>query len=972
MDSGWRVALSRKVSELSAEDLLEIAAQLGVENPNSTAGTAVKLEAKITRATSATDTGGTWVVEPTIDRLGSNTKYARIVDGSEAEQVVTPTSKYINLSVRAVPVEGSPKALNVIAGSGALSVLRYMPDPGNAGNPTLEGTDEVTGWDDVIDKSSVPFAGEGKSPVVVNSATLYELRKGEVIRGQGLLAVDLNSGESAPVETELIVAESKTATTGETVVPRTGDTVSTAQQVHTIFKEGTYVVPKAPNDGGVRYLNLVAYANRVPGKSGEELKVTNASVAFARSKPTSPFSADFEDGLLDQFYNFGHKDSITSNQAREGSKALQVDVDSTSWSETDKGQDPTESIRRAELTSPDRYAAGGFAGEDRWYGFSVYFPESFKVPSVGGSYFDGKLDEVRLYNQALTQAQVESDRDGKYGSGPTPVAAYSFNEDEGVIVHDTAGSHNGTIEGADWTASGKYGSALDFNGVKDLVRVADASELDLTKTFTLESWVNPESTRFVSPAISKTEGQNYSGYLLNGSTSFPGGAAYNAGKSAQAISSLELPVKTWSHLAVTSDGTNLSVYVNGELRKTVSAIEAAPTSADLMIGTSEYKPGTAGTWNIFSQLHHGDTGLDCATSLAPPISFNARYWKANGHTNPGESQTATPVDGNYLEVEFNGGEITSVNGGECNKIVKPTQAYVIAPLQRGQWYDFVLHTRWTTEEGGPGKSVSAVWMNGKQVLGNQTTPIHVPTLFWHGNPAVHNTEVGWSFGLYRGPSAEDPTTRHFLDSFRTGESYAQVAPKTHAPKIEVESYSAVLKGGGLNAFTTSKGAFSCKESGLQGTIGSASRQLALAAEYDKCTATASNYFSTVTMNSCHYNLGMKNAAPPYVGTLGVACEKGGDVIDYKYFTSSGGTLLCDAKIGPQAGLEGIALSNTGEGAKRGVGIAAEVKGVKYELNGGLSCSTPEVRTDGVISGAATLLGADEKGAQIGAWLAGEP
>src|SRR5262245_30616145 len=45
------------------------------------------------------------------------------------------------------------------------------------------------------------------------------------------------------------------------------------------------------------------------------------------------------------------------------------------------------------------------------------------------------------------------------------VAAYSFDQGAGTTVADASGIGNtGTISGATWTTSGKFGNALSFNG----------------------------------------------------------------------------------------------------------------------------------------------------------------------------------------------------------------------------------------------------------------------------------------------------------------------------------------------------------------------------------------------------------------------------------------------------------------------------------------------------------------------------
>ncbi len=49
------------------------------------------------------------------------------------------------------------------------------------------------------------------------------------------------------------------------------------------------------------------------------------------------------------------------------------------------------------------------------------------------------------------------------------VAYYSFDEGSGNVLHDLSGNENdGTIYGAKWV-DGKYGKALEFDGINDYV-----------------------------------------------------------------------------------------------------------------------------------------------------------------------------------------------------------------------------------------------------------------------------------------------------------------------------------------------------------------------------------------------------------------------------------------------------------------------------------------------------------------------
>ena len=72
------------------------------------------------------------------------------------------------------------------------------------------------------------------------------------------------------------------------------------------------------------------------------------------------------------------------------------------------------------------------------------------------------------------------------------VAAYAFNEGTGTTVADSSGHGlTGTISGATWTAGGKFGNALTFNGTNALVTIPNAASLQLTVGMTLEAWVYP-------------------------------------------------------------------------------------------------------------------------------------------------------------------------------------------------------------------------------------------------------------------------------------------------------------------------------------------------------------------------------------------------------------------------------------------------------------------------------------------------
>jgi RHS repeat-associated protein len=171
--------------------------------------------------------------------------------------------------------------------------------------------------------------------------------------------------------------------------------------------------------------------------------------------------------------------------------------------------------------------------------------------------------------------------------GPEPVAAYDFEEGEGEVAHDAAGSHDGEVEGT-WTEAGKYGGAIDFNGAGDRVKIPDHNELDFTSSFTLETWVRPEKYREWASLFSKAGASepDYSFLVYSGNSSGPPQAYVrnSKGEEAQAEGEEALPLNTWSHLTATSDGEDLRIYVDGDLVDTQPAVTAVANSHPIRIG----------------------------------------------------------------------------------------------------------------------------------------------------------------------------------------------------------------------------------------------------------------------------------------------------------------------------------------------------------------------------------------------------
>ncbi|HJZ53858.1 MAG TPA: LamG-like jellyroll fold domain-containing protein, partial [Gemmataceae bacterium] len=131
---------------------------------------------------------------------------------------------------------------------------------------------------------------------------------------------------------------------------------------------------------------------------------------------------------------------------------------------------------------------------------------------------------------------------------------------------DASGKGNaGTLSNTAWTAAGKYGSALSFNGTSSWVTVASASSLNLTGAMTLEAWVKPTALSGWQAVLLK-ETSGGLAYALYANDGVPRPAGYvHIGGDNEASGTAGLPLNTWSYLAVTYDGANLNMYVNATL-----------------------------------------------------------------------------------------------------------------------------------------------------------------------------------------------------------------------------------------------------------------------------------------------------------------------------------------------------------------------------------------------------------------------
>ena len=227
------------------------------------------------------------------------------------------------------------------------------------------------------------------------------------------------------------------------------------------------------------------------------------------------------------------------------------------------------------------------------------FPYGSGWAGVATYSFDGTMDNVRVYTQALSaEAIAEQAR--------APVGFWKLNDASGANAADASGNgYTGTlINGPTWT-NGYLDGAVSLDGSNDYVSVPDVRALKYTGNgLTLGAWVYIDSTEssgayLITKAWNSSGEINYTLRLLPGRTLqfyLQKGMATEA----SITTTSTLPVNEWHHVAVTVDGTLMTIYVDGvAVASDTHSITSWTPSSDgnkpLAIGT--YYPYGAGSWS---------------------------------------------------------------------------------------------------------------------------------------------------------------------------------------------------------------------------------------------------------------------------------------------------------------------------------------------------------------------------------------
>lgn len=299
-------------------------------------------------------------------------------------------------------------------------------------------------------------------------------------------------------------------------------------------------------------------------------------------------------------------------------------------------------------------------------------------------FFNGRLDEVRIWSVARTQGEIQGSLASQLTSGTGLIARWGLNEGTGsTATNSIGGSANGTLVNAPtWVPGSSFSTnyAVDFFGTNGVATFGNPAALGLS-TYTVECWFRRDGAgtstnsgsggAFGIPLLAHGRGDQDTGivhvnWFLAIRESDGVLMADFEESAAGANPHLNHPVfgvtpivagDGWHHAAATYDGTTWMLYLDGNLEGTLVVGQPAghPTVMPVSIGSALSAAGTAEgffngvidearVWNVArSQAEiQGDINDEIAT---PAAGLVARWGMNEGAGNTLASTAGITLNG---------------------------------------------------------------------------------------------------------------------------------------------------------------------------------------------------------------------------------------------------------------------------------------------------------------------------------------
>ena len=358
--------------------------------------------------------------------------------------------------------------------------------------------------------------------------------------------------------------------------------------------------------------------------------------------------------------------------------------------------------------------------------YSVLNPTGTGVEALGGLVgnsgipnlpFDGKMDDVRIWNDVRTDQEIRDNYDQQLiGSETNLNAYYRFDDNDlGTTAEDqTSNNYHGTLtDGA--SISTVTGKALSFDGTNDFVDLGSpAALLPGTGDFSYEAWIKTSDATNNQYVLASGNTTSSTLFFVTG-----GKIALHNPASTGPTGTTTVADGKWHHVAVTHAGGAVRLYVDGELDGTGTS-SFNVTAGSATIGKSAF--GQFFNGEIADVRVWGDVRTDneIKTNFQSPLSASADNLTA--HYNFDDPSTTA---------------VTDVSGGSLNGTISgATKVNSTAPIEGPSVLGNAIETTTGTATSGimQANDISGTMTFSKTNGGNGTVTVDSDTGEWTYTP----------------------------------------------------------------------------------------------------------------------------------------------------------------------------------------------------------------------------------------------
>ena len=374
------------------------------------------------------------------------------------------------------------------------------------------------------------------------------------------------------------------------------------------------------------------------------------------------------------------------------------------------------------------------------------------------NYFDGDIDQVRVFSKALSSAEVgklygngageiaceyTSTTDiVNYPTGTTPVAYYKLDNSSEDF---STGGNDGTDTNIEYRF-GRYGQAAVFNGSSSYIESGISTDI-LNSDYTISFWgKSTSSTGIFLNTSNGTAAFVRLDFTFNGDLYFYHRNSSNTAHfDASIVSGMD--DGNWHHVVITKDNTNVKAYKDGSLVGTITSTSGTySNSTTFQFGRNNYN--TNGAYNFngdIDQIRIFSTALSASqvTELynEKPETDTSTF-KTVLYTGDGGTQYISNVG---IDLETNGGLVWIKNRDASHN-------HILFDSVRGDgngngYYDRIMSNTTDAQQDTITDAISSLDSNGFTVVSagsgsqvNNTNDDYVAWVWKGGGDAVSNTD----------------------------------------------------------------------------------------------------------------------------------------------------------------------------------------------------------------------------------------